>query len=110
MFSLHKITDGEVISNRSSLQDVIHSESIDMICLTETWLSEKHFDVEILPEDYNVFRVDRKCTTGGGVLIATRKSSFPETKQVYFSQTAELEIVCVECATNSSRSLLLQTS
>ncbi len=41
-----------------------------MVCLTETWLSEKHFDVEILPEDYNIFRVHRKCKTGGGVLIA----------------------------------------
>ncbi len=56
-----------------------------MICLTETWRSEKHFNVEILPRDYNVFRVDRKCKTGGGVLIATKESSFIETKQVYFS-------------------------
>ena len=107
LFSLHKTTDGEVISNHSSLQDFIHSESIDMVCLTETWLSEKHFNVEILPEDYNVFRVDRICKTGGGVLIVTRESSFPETKQVYFSQTAELEIVCIECTTNSSRILVV---
>ena len=53
-----------------------------MVFLTETWLSEKHFDREILPQDYNVFRVDRKCRTGGGVLIAIKQSSFTETKQL----------------------------
>ena len=38
--------------------------TIDMIFLTKTRLSEKHFDQEILPQDENVFRVDRKCRTG----------------------------------------------
>ena len=105
LFSIHRKTDGEIISNNSSLQDFVYSEQLDMICLTETWLSEKHFNVEILPRDYNVFRVDRKCKTGGGVLIATKESSFIETKQVYFTEINNLEIVCVECATNSTRLL-----
>ena len=44
LFSSHKETNGEVILNNSSLQDFIYSESIDVVFLTETWLSEKHFD------------------------------------------------------------------
>jgi hypothetical protein len=39
------------------------------------------------------------------VLIATKESSFIETKQVYFTEINNLEIVCVECATNSTRLL-----
>ena len=69
LFSLHKIADGQVISNNLSLQDFIYTESIDIVFLTETWLSDKHFDAEILPQDYDVFRVDRKCRTGGGVYL-----------------------------------------
>ena len=105
LFSSHKETNGEVILNNSSLQDFIYSESLDMVFLTETWLSEKHFDREILPQDFDVFRVDRKCRTGGGVLI--KQSSFTETRQVNFNQTAELEVVCVECTTASKRILVV---
>ena len=80
LFSSHKGTNGEVILNYSNLQDFIYSESIHVVFLTETWLSEKHFDREILPLDYNVFRVGRKCRTGGGVLIAIKLLSFTETR------------------------------
>ncbi|CAB3991882.1 Hypothetical predicted protein, partial [Paramuricea clavata] len=108
LFSLHRTSDGDMISNNSSLQDFVYSEQIDIVFLTETWLSDKHFDAEILRQDYNVFRVDRKCKTGGGVLIATKESSFTETKQVCFNQSdTKLEIVCVECATNNARILVV---
>ena len=39
LFSSHEETNGEVILNNSSLQDFIYSESLDMVFLTETWLS-----------------------------------------------------------------------
>ena len=84
----NKIVHTMMIQNQS-LQDFISTESIDIVFLTETWLSDKHFDAEILPQDYDVFRVDRKCRTGGGVLIATKQSSFTETKQINFSQTVD---------------------
>jgi exonuclease III len=71
-------------------------------------LSNKHFDAEILSKDYNVFCVNRKYKTVGGVLIATKESSFAETKQVYFNQLdTELEIICVDCATNNARVLVI---
>jgi exonuclease III len=65
-----------MISNNSSLQDFVYSEQTDIVFLTETWLSNKHFDAEILRQDYNVFRVDRKCKTGGGVLANSYKRVF----------------------------------
>jgi exonuclease III len=97
-----------MISYNSSLQDFVYSKQIDIVFLTETWLSNKLFDAEILRQDYNIFRVDRKCETGDGVLTATKESSFTETKQVCFNQLhTELEIVCVERATNNARILVV---
>ncbi|CAB4036157.1 Hypothetical predicted protein [Paramuricea clavata] len=78
-----------------------------MIFLTETWLSDKHLDKEILPHNYDVFRVDRKHKTGGGVLIAIKELSFTEVKQVAIDQYPDLEIVCVECSTGKDKQTLV---
>lgn len=51
------------------LQSLVSSKSLDIICITETWLTETIPDNEIVPYNFNVFRRDRD-TRGGGVLIA----------------------------------------
>jgi hypothetical protein len=88
-----------MICNHASLLDLVHAESIDIILLTETWLTDKHFNKEILSADYNIFRADRKLKIGGGVLIAIKDCSFTDVKQVAIDQYPDLEIVCVECTT-----------
>ena len=105
LFSSHKATNGEVTYNHSSLQDLIYSEKIDLLFLSETWLTRKHFNEKILPPDCDVFRTDRDGKTGGGVLTAAKKESFIETKQIFFKQNADLEIVCVECTLKRARIL-----
>ena len=91
LFSLHNL----------SLQDFIYTESIDIVFLTETWLSDKHFDAEILSQDYDVFRVDRKCRTGGGfcrtlnkfchsILVHRRSLSKGLYFLIYFSQLSHM--------------------
>ena len=87
--------------------DLACSEPLDMIFLTETQLSDKHLDKEILPHNYDVFRVDRKHKTGGGVLIAIKEFSFTEVKQVAIDQYPDLEIVCVECSTGKDKQTLV---
>ena len=64
-----------IVNKLSLFQSYVYSSNFDVICLTETWLTESVFDQEILPTNYNIFRKDRS-TRGGGVLIAT-KSSIP---------------------------------
>ena len=94
--------------------DLAYFEPLDF--LTETWLSDKHLDKEILPHNYDVFRVDGKHETDGGLLIAIKDFSFTEVEQVAIDQYPDLEIVCVECSTGKDKqtlvscSLLLQTS
>ena len=93
--------------NHSSLQDVIYLEKIDLLFLSETWLTRNDFDAAILPPDYDVFRTDCNGKTGGGVLIAAKKESFIETKQIFVKQNADLEIVCVECTLKRTRILVV---
>ena len=64
-----------IVNKLSLFQSYIYSSDFDVICLTETWLSESVFDQEILPTNYNIYRKDRP-SRGGGVLIAI-KSTIP---------------------------------
>ena len=55
----------------SLFQSYVYSSDFDVICLTETWLSDFIYDQEILPTNYNIYRRDRP-SRGGGVLIAIK--------------------------------------
>ena len=41
----------------------------DIMVLTESWLKQKHSDSEVSLNDYNLFRIDRIASGGGGVAI-----------------------------------------
>lgn len=49
----------------------------DVVCLTETWLSDDFYSSNYFTNDYYVYRKDRlytpDVTRGGGVLIAVKK-------------------------------------
>nr|CAI5866982.1 unnamed protein product [Callosobruchus analis] len=50
---------------------------MDLIFLSETWLSGNVFNAELFPAYYNVYRSDRKFSTTntskrGGVLLAVK--------------------------------------
>ena len=62
-----------LVNKLSLFQSYVYSSDYDVICLTETWLTESIFDQEILPTNYNIYRKDRP-TLGGGVLIAVKDS------------------------------------
>ena len=47
------------------------SSDFDVLCLTETWLSESPYNSEIIPLGFTMYRKDR-ATRGGGVLVAVR--------------------------------------
>ena len=58
------------------------SVDLDVIILTETWLTEGFLDSELGLHNFNIYRMDRGAETsphirgggGGGVLIAVRRS------------------------------------
>ena len=57
----------------SDFQSFVYTSNCNVVCITETWLSDSLFDLEILPTNYTIYRKDR-CTRGGGVLIALEES------------------------------------
>jgi len=58
-----------IVNRLHELQSVVYSKSYDIICLTETWLSDTIYDSEILPYNYTIFCKDRQ-SHGGSVLVA----------------------------------------
>lgn len=52
-----------------SLQNLIYTKQVDLLCITEPWLTEQICNNEILPYGYNIFRRDRG-SRGGGIPIA----------------------------------------
>lgn len=82
-----------VLKNREPLSAVIDSCSADVIVLTETWLSNKIRDSEILEckKKYKIYRYDRDVRSGGGVLIAVDSSIASSSVQV----TSNIEITWV---------------
>ena len=67
-----------LVSKLSTFQSFVFSTGYDLICVTETWLSDHIFDQEIIPSQYSIYCND--CTTrGGGVMIAI-KDTIPVTR------------------------------
>ena len=52
-----------VCNKISFIHTYLLSKLLDVVCLTETWLNCEHYDNEVLPVNYRIFRRDRK--TGG---------------------------------------------
>ena len=92
-----------IVHKLSLFQSYVYSSNFDVICLTETWLSESVFDQEILPTNYNIYRKDRP-SRGGGVLIAT-KSFIPVSVVCSDQSNNALEILTVRL--NLSKPLTL---
>ena len=54
-------------------QSFVYSSSLNILAITETWLSDHIFDKEILPTGFAIYRSDR-ISRGGGVLICSSLS------------------------------------
>ena len=100
--SVNKNEDGINIRN---FQDLVYSENLDIITITETWLNDTISNNELLPSGYNIVRRDRLTEKrGGAVLIALRESIQYNT--VTLNDHPNLEIVAVELETKNSKCLL----
>ena len=84
-----------IVNKLSAFQAHVYSSDFDVVCLSETWLSDSLFDQEILPSNYNIYRNDRP-SRGGGVLIAT-KDNIPVTAITpYLPSSNAFEILSIK--------------
>lgn len=92
------LQENQHISNLSKFQELLYSESVDRMFVTETWLNSSVSNKEILPNEYSIYRIDRSHgRTGGGVLIAIKHCIFISCHQVSSISSANLEAVAIEC-------------
>lgn len=65
-----------MLPKRDELHSFIEDTEADIAVLTETWLHGGILDNEIFPSNMNftLYRHDRTCRRGGGVLIAIKNT------------------------------------
>ena len=86
-------------SNLLKFQEMIYSEMLDIMFVTETWLNSDISSKEILPHGYNIYRTDRSLEqTGGGVLVAIKHGVFINCSQLTSIATSKLEAVAISNA------------
>ena len=99
-FCLYQNTRG-LRSKSAEFYINVCTTDFDILCLSETWLSQDIMDSELFPCEFKIFRADRnfaasgKCR-GGGVLLAHSASlqSFCQSLSKY-NFPPEIDIVCV---------------
>ena len=103
------------------LQAYILKNNPDVIILNETWLKPSILNTEILPSDYNIFRLDRSIQShpidpinpnkfrrnGGGVLIAVNSKLSLQSKVVHIKCAAEL--LAIELTLPDSTKIIIST-
>ena len=112
--SLHKTATGRSISNIHCFQDLVYGDDIDVICVNETWLNGNISSLELLNDNFTIYRKDRtaqRAGGGGGGLIAVRNDSSKSVKQ-YFPTSNEIdqiEIVSAELTTHHEQKVLFSS-
>ncbi len=105
--SFNNLSDGMLVSNLMSFQNLVYGVNLDLIAVTETWLKDNISDNEMLPYGYNVIRKgvvsDKR---GGGVLLAIR-DSLKYNRITSRNWSDDWEIIAVELTDNTSKKTLL---
>ena len=104
------VTDGKQVSNLSRFQvfqELVYSESADLVWVTETRPSKDIDSTEILPTGYSIYRKDRKMRNGGGVLLAIKSDTFISSQELSLVNSSDLEVTSVEIITHLKLKLLI---
>ena len=73
----------------------MEAETPDVVCITETWLSEEISNVELSIPNYHIFRLDRN-RHGGGVIVYVI-SSFSAKVILAGPSDLQLIVISVSC-------------
>lgn len=80
------------------------SHSYDVICVTETWLTDTVSNAMIDPKGlFSVFRHDRNDRAGGGVCILVRLPLFANLVDCNSNSLIDCELICIDLLNVSSK-------
>ena len=74
--------------------------------VTESWLTSKVLDTELLCQEYAIIRKDRVAKRGGGVLIAVKSNMFRSVYNLLIPAAEDLELVSAVVETYSGQRIL----
>ena len=83
-----------IFKKLAELHLFIENNSLDLLCVTETWLNENIPDSLICPTGYKVFRYDRP-SHDGGVAIFVRSTVTAHQVSVS-TEFKHIEIICID--------------
>ena len=86
-----------VSAKKDKFLTVIEDENPDIVVGTESWLTPNHYSGEIFPQQYQVFRKDRKSDAHGGVFIATKLDLVALLREDLSHPNSELLWVQLQC-------------
>ena len=73
-FKVININCQSVANKKASLLTLCESTGADVVIGTESWLTDQHLSTEIFPDNYKVYRHDRKKKKGGGVFVLVKST------------------------------------
>lgn len=86
-----------VVQKKIEVESILHTLQLDVICITETWLtSELNFCIF----GYNILRSDRISGRGGGVMILYKEGLKVERAQVPFLCGGEVDLLLVNVSSD----------
>ena len=88
---LFQINARSIVNKINQIQNFVYSNKVDILGVTETWLTDMIYDLEIFPSSYTIYRKDRN-SRGGGVMIAVRDKIHSE----LITTNSDLEILTVK--------------
>ncbi len=82
-----------VASKTEQLEQLLTNSNFDLLCLSETWLTESSPNTAYLVPGYKVFRKDRKFGKGGGLLMYVKDCI--KCKEIEFNTLVDIEYIAV---------------
>ena len=79
--------------------------NVDMLFVTETWLTPLISDAAVCPDGYNIIRTDRSSSKGGGVCVIYKDNlnvMRVNCDNKYNLSTNGIELLCIELSTLST--------
>ena len=97
---MYSNVDG-LISKKLELKDTIQEKNPDIICITETKLKPESTIETLGLDNYNIWRKERTCKDGGGVMIMTKKEL--TVLEIEVRPTTYAEVIAIEIKNKGKR-------
>ena len=94
-FKVININCQSVANKKASLLTLCETTGADIVIGTESWLTDQHLSTEIFPDNYKVYRHDRKKKKGGGVFVLV-KSTIPSLEPEELSANDDCKMIWVQ--------------